>query len=274
MDAVVNFGDLALKRRTAFLYLLACLLHLPDAAAAPCGPYKVALYDHGALYSMQADGQWAGIDKDLIAELGRRTGCKFDIVLESRVRIWTMLEAGTLDMTVSGIENPERAQFARFVPYLATRNSVLLHREVPPAVVSLEAFEANPHYKVAAIKSFKHGPTYDAWLERLRAQGRVYDTADFTSLLRLLKIGRVHAVIALPTSWAPRRAELQSASVRVMEWAPKEAVIGGLVLSRKRIPAATAELFGKTIQAMRQDGSLEAIYTRHVGAQLAPTLLP
>ncbi|UUZ48115.1 hypothetical protein LP420_35105 [Massilia sp. B-10] len=62
------------------------------AAATPCGSYKVAFYDHGALNSRAADGTWHGIDTDVVDELRRRTGCQLTMVLESRVRIWTMLE--------------------------------------------------------------------------------------------------------------------------------------------------------------------------------------
>ena len=258
-----------------FLFLSLLWLSLPTrAAAAACGSYTVALYDHGALYSQQVDGTWSGIDKDLVTELERRTGCHFDTILESRIRIWAMMEAGKLDMTVSGIENPERAQYARFLPYLATRNSVLVNREVASHIDSLADFEAEPHLRVATVRSYKHGASYDAWLDRLRVQGRVYEASDFTALMRLLKLGRVQAVIALPTSWAPRRTEIRAAGLRVMEWAPKEVVIGSLVLSRKRMPPSTVELLAKAIQAMRQDGTLEAIFARHVGPELAPSLLP
>jgi polar amino acid transport system substrate-binding protein len=261
----------------SFRALLVCLFGLlltgPALAAAPCGPYTVAFYEHGALYRERADGQWTGIDKDVVDELARRTGCRFEYLRESRVRIWTMLAGGQLDMSVSGIDTPERRQHSRFVPYLALRNYVLLGRDVDASIKSFEDFLADPRHKVAAIKSFKHGPLFDAWLDKLRAQGRVHETADFRSLMRLLEIGRVHAVIALQTSWAPMRAQVQAAGWRVMDWAPGEGVVGGLVLSRTRIPLTTVELFAATIAAMRQDGTLEAIAARHVGAELAPGLV-
>ena len=42
-----------------------------SAAAASCGPYTVAMYEHGALYYRSGE-QWAGIDKDIVDELARR----------------------------------------------------------------------------------------------------------------------------------------------------------------------------------------------------------
>ncbi|MES2319881.1 MAG: transporter substrate-binding domain-containing protein [Pseudomonadota bacterium] len=262
-----------MKTRFVLPFLCACLWQASAAAAAPCGSYTVAFYDHGALNSLQADGHWRGIDTDVVNELARRTGCQLTLVLESRVRIWTMLKSGRLDMTVSGIATPERETYAQFIPYLASRNYVLLSKEVEPNVQSLEALAADTRYKVAAVKSFRHGPTLDAWLATLRAQGRVYDAVDVTALMRLVKSGRVHAVIALETSWVPWRAETAAAGLRVMDWAPMDPVIGGLVLSRKRIPGDTVILFANALAAMRRDGTLEAIFVRHMGAAQAPAML-
>jgi len=257
------------KTRALLPCLLAILLH---GNADACGSYKVAYYDHGALSSRQADGHWRGIDHDVIAELARRTGCKLEAQLESRVRIWTMMEAGLLDMTTSGLTTPEREAFAYFIPYITTRNYLLLNKDVDAGIQSLDDFAADPRYKVAAVKSFRHGPTLDAWLARLRAQGRVYDAVDVTALIRLARIGRVHAVIALQTSWVPIRAETAAAGMRVMDWG-HDPLVGNMVLSRKRVPEATAALFAQTIAAMRQDGTLEAIFARHMGPELAPAML-
>jgi len=251
--------------------LVACLLQGNAAATTPCGSYQVAFYDHGALNYRHTGGQWRGIDRDVIDELARRTGCELAPLVESRVRIWSMMESGRLDMTVSGISTPDRQAYAHFIPYIATRNFILVSKDVDATVRSLDDFAANPQYKVAAIKSFRHGPIFDAWLVKLRAQGRVYDAVDFTALMRLVKIGRVHAVIALQTSWVPLRAETEAAGLRVMDWA-HDPLVGSLVLSKKRMPEATAALFAQTIAAMRQDGTLEAIFARHMGADLAPAM--
>ena len=124
------------------------------------------------------------------------------------------------------------------------------------------------------VKSFKHGGDYDAWLDKLRAQGRVFDAPDFRTVVRLLKIGRVQAVLALPTSWVPvLEQEGMTSDVHVLDWSPKGSVPHGLILSRERVPLATVERFAKAIQEMREDGTLLAIFKRHVGADMASALL-
>lgn len=255
-----------------FAFLLGLLASMLHASASACGNYNVAFYDHGALNTRQPDGQWRGIDQDVMSELARRTGCTLTVQAESRIRIWTMMQAGTLDMTVSGIATTERERFAHFIPYLIVRNFVMLSKEVGSGVKSLDEIAADPRYKVAAVKSFRHGPTLDAWLATLRAQGRVHDVVDVPALMRLVKIGRVHAIIVLETSWVPNHAETAAAGMRVMDWV-QDPIVGALVLSRKRMPASTVTLFSKTIAAMRQDGTLEAIFARHMGRDSAQAMV-
>lgn len=265
-----------MRCRTLFLCLFVLLQvsqFARPAQAAPCGPFTVAFYEHGALYWQRADGSWTGIDKDIVDELARRTGCRFEGQLESRVRIWAMLAAGQLDMSVSGLATAERELHSHFVPYLSSRIYLLVNPSVADTVMSLDDFAADARYKVATVSGFRHGPALDAWLDQLRASGRVHGAADFRSLMRLLEIGRVDAVLALQTSWAPLRSQQRAAGWRAKDWSPRSVLVGGLVLSRKRIPPEVVKLFETTIAAMREDGTILAIATRHVGPELAPTLL-
>lgn len=242
--------------------------------AESCQGLEVAFYEHGALYYRDQNGAWAGVDKDLVDELEKRLSCRFLRRTDSRVRIWTGMAAGTLDLTVSGIPSPEREKSARFIPYLWSRNFVLLQMDTKPEVQSLDSFLAEPGYKVAVIRSFQHGATYDAWLDKLRAQGRLYETGDFPSLLRLFKLRRVDAVLGLATSWAQLlRQEDMQGQYRIVDWAPQDKITGGLVVSRTRVSDAVAAQFSRAIRDMQQDGTLRAIYERHLGPELAALML-
>lgn len=266
--------EVALLKQLLVSCLLMCATAATQAAQPECGTIGLAFYELGALYYQAPNGNWAGIDKDVIDEVAKRTGCKFQSTLESRVRIWTQLSSGKLDMSVSGIPTPEREKFARFIPYFVTRNYVLMAKSLPASAATAEGFLVVPEYKVAVVKSFKHGADYDAWLDKLRAQGRVYDAPDFRSVVRLLKLGRVHAVLALPTSWVPvLEQEGMTGDVRILDWSPRDALVHGLIVSRERVPDATADRMAKAIHAMRDDGTLLTIFKRHIGPELAGALL-
>jgi len=253
-------------RRALIAAVAACLAG--SAMAAPCGPLTVAMYEHGALYYRNGE-QWAGIDKDIVEELARRTGCELRMTRDSRIRIWTMLKEGALDMTMSGISTPEREGFARFTPYFQSRNMLLLRNEAARRATTLEQFASQAEFKVAVIRGFKHGAAYDAWLERLRKQGRVYETPDYTSLLRLFQHGRVHAVLQLATNIdALERDPQLHGQFRVLDLVPHENIQGSLVISRQ-VPEASAGRLEQALRAMREDGTIKTIMQRHVGADRA-----
>ena len=128
-----------MKHLFYFLFALLNLALSSQAAelhASGCGTIQLAYYENGALYYRNQDGSYSGIDKDVVEEVARRSGCHFNTVLESRIRIWTQLSNGTLAMSVSGIATPEREKTSRFIPYFATRNYALLHRNAPASALT------------------------------------------------------------------------------------------------------------------------------------------
>nr|WP_315248781.1 transporter substrate-binding domain-containing protein [uncultured Duganella sp.] len=251
----------------------AILLGLAATARADCGHLRSAFYEYGALYYKAGDGSWTGIDKDVVDEVARRMGCTIDSSTDSRVRIWAGLRGGNIDMSVSSVSTPEREKFSRVVPYLSEHNYVLLHKDVNAR--SMDEFLADASIKIGVIKTFRHGKAYDAWLDQLRAQGRVYEAPDYEALLRLFKLKRVHAVMAIASGWYPLlKHEQLAGTYRIMDWAPpKDNVVGGLILSRQHVDDALAARFSQTIRAMREDGTLKRIFERHLNPELAAKLL-
>jgi len=201
-----------------------------------CGSFKVAFYEHGALYYKNINGDYTGIDKDIIDELAHRTGCQFETSLESRVRIWSQMEKNVLDISVSAIEIPEREKYAYFINYITARNYALLQNDVPVRAQTMAGFLANSSLTVAVVKSFRHGVVFDAWLDKLRSENRVHEVADFRSLFRVFKAHRVDAIIALPISWGQLTVKEEFLeNARIFDWASNDKFDAGLVISKKRV---------------------------------------
>jgi len=242
--------------------------------ATPCGPYQVAFYETGLLYFENAAGEHVGIDRDVVEEIARRTGCVLDRIMESRVRTWAGLADARLDMTVSGIETPARQKFARFIPYIASnRNYLVVRAALGARVRTLEAFKADPSLRLGVVKSFAHGATLDPWIEALKLEGRVSEVADLEVLARVFAAGRIDAFLSQPIVWPPLLARNQlDGKVQILDVAPRDTAVLGLVLSRSRVSAADADRMRKAIEAMRADGTLETIISRYVGKPLGRTL--
>lgn len=255
----------------AALVFIFLLLWAPAALA--CGPYTVALFDHGLLYTRQPDGKWGGLDKDVVDEVARRTGCRFKLVLESRVRIWSMIESDTLDMTVSGIATPAREAHARFLPYAASHSIVVLNKEVAPHINSTTAFMDEGSYKLGVVRGYTFGNGLAPWVGKLRAAGRVHDASDMTALVNLLNIGRVSAILVPQVSWLAAVHAGAQPGRRIGNWGQRDGFVAGLVVSKARVPEAQARKMEQALKAMHSDGTLEAIFRRYMDAAQAASLV-
>lgn len=245
------------------------------AQPAVCGPYRVALYEYGSLAFRRAGGGTVGIDVDIVNEVARRTGCKFETFVDSRVRTWTDLAHGSLDMTVSAIETEERNSFARFVIYMSGRNRLLVRKGLPSPVLTLDAFAEDSQLRLAVVKGFKHGPQWDPWIARLRQQGRVDEYADANMAARLVGLGRDAAFLSEPVVWGRILADSKlQGRVTVIDGFPADNYAAGFALSRSRVREEDARRIEDAIAAMRADGSLYRIFSAYLSRSEALSSMP
>ncbi len=247
------------------------------AAAQPvaCGPYRVALYEYGSLAFRRAGLNPVGIDVDIVEEVARRTGCKFETFVDSRVRTWLDLAQGNLDMTVSAIETEERKGFARFLIYMSGRNRLLVRTGLPGPVPTLQAFAENSQWRLAVVKGFKHGPQWDQWIAGLRQQGRVDEYADANMAARLVALGRDAALLSEPIVWERILADSRlQGRVAVIDGFPDDNYAAGFALSRTRVREDDARKIQDAIAAMRADGSLYRIFSAYLSRSEALSSMP
>lgn len=252
------------------------------SSALPCPdrPISVAFYEFGALY--HASGEVAegfsgtGIDVDLLRELKRRSGCRFEGMVMTRARIWSELEAGRLDMTPSGIATPEREKLYAFAPYILLKHHVWMLKSHPQVPSGLAGFMANPKLRWGAVRGYRHTPAYDAALEQARSQGRLVEATDDAQLLRLLAEGSVDAVIGhsvVLRRYAadhPRKPQLQA-----LDWAPQASVVPeGLVFSKARFSEAEIAGWRALVHELLRDGTLARIMRRHVPDDEVADMVP
>jgi polar amino acid transport system substrate-binding protein len=242
---------------------------------------SVAFYEFGALYraaggerSEGFDG--SGIDVDLMRELKRRSGCRFEGTVMTRARIWSELEAGRLDMTTSGIATPQREKLYAFAPYILLKHSVWMLASHQPMPGGLAEFMANPKLRWGAVRGYKHTADYDAALDAARAQGRVVEATDDAALLRLLAEGSVDAVIGHAVVMRRYAAEHpRKPQLVALDWAPRGSVMPeGLVLSRARFGEAEIAAWRRLVWEIVRDGTLARIARRHVPDDEVQDLIP
>ena len=246
--------------------LVGLLLSDAAAIAAPaCGPYMVGLFEYGVVYYRGDDGRYQGVDADLVADLAKRSGCTLNTVLESRARIWSQLADGRLDLTTSAVPTVERERYLEFVPYLRSRAFVWLRRELAGTLPTPEAFLKDPERRLLVLRGITFSAQLTQWIEQLRARHRLIEAADQPAALRAIKAGRVDAMLVGATTLSlSRKRDPALDEFIAQDWAPQDRVLIGLALSREKVSLADRARLRRAMDAMVQDGGLDAILRRHL----------
>lgn len=240
-----------------------------DLPLCPDRPIRFAYFEMGAFYS-----RGVGIDKDLVDALQQRSGCSFAAAVQPRARTWLELERGNLDMTASALSTPEREKFAWFTDYFVDRNSLLLRTEVSTSIQSLADLVNDNRIRMGVVRGFAHGAELNGYVEKLRNLGRLEEVEDQEALYRMLSVRRFDAVFGYPYVYVQYLGKNQLADkVRVVELAMLSTTRNYLALSRKAFTQAQAQRWQELLNTMRADGSLQAIFQKHLGAAEARAML-
>ena len=256
--------------------LVSLLSALAAAGPVDCGdrPIRLAFFEFGYQYYEKA-GQGHGIDKDLVDELAKRTGCQFSTQVQPRARVWADLASGELDMSVAGIQNSERDRFAWFAPYERAKNYAVLRLATAATVQRGADFLAQSALQFGVVRGFKHGDALDQWLAPLQQAQRVQESASINLLVEKLKLGRIDGLFAQPVVYRKLLQDLQMAGeVVLQDWAPQDkGVVGSLILAKSRFSPAEAARWQALLGELHRDGTLARIYLRYVSAEEARQML-
>jgi len=234
-------------------------------------PIRVALFEFGVLYRSATQD---GIDPKLLEVLAQRTGCSIETSVMPRARMWNEMRAGHLDVLTGAVPTPERKTYSYMVPYLKSRNLVLLRKSGVPAPQSMAAFLAGP-WRLGVVRSVRHEKTYSDWVEQLREKGRLVEAADVAEQVRFLEKGIVDSILSHPVVF-PLYADPAWLNKKVLlrDWAPKEEEsVGALMLSRQAFTAAQARNWGQLLTTLAQDGTQYRIHRAFLPARQARDLI-
>ncbi len=241
-----------------------------------CGdtPIRVAYFRLGYRFYVE-NGQEKGMNVDIMDEFRRRTGCAFVTQEMTFARVWEDLEKGELDVSLSGIWSPERDRILWCAPSITAKNYVVVGERARAAVRNGEDFLQNATLVLGVVRGYTHGKEIDAWLQKMRATGRVEESANVDLLFEKLKLGRIDAMFSFPFVYRKLLNELDlTEKASVQDWFPEDkGIIGCTMLSKKRFTEADAEQWRNMIRAMQRDGTLKRIFTKYVTEAEADQML-
>lgn len=263
MRRLYGFPLLLLLLHASLCITTASATEKPDCSRL----FTLALHDHGLLYSASSN---TGIDRDVADELIKRSGCKINVSVMPRSRIWKLLEAGALDFSLSGITNPERDKYASFAWYFADKYSLLVRKDAK--VEKIDDFEAATHLKLGAILSFRYSSTVNQLVDKLDKNERVIYAANYETLYKNLALNRIHGIIVEPFD----DPSLDEFKVReLVDWIDVNdiAIPHGLIMAKKTISPVEENKWRALMEDMRADGTVLRIFEKYFKHDLARAMV-
>ena len=244
------------------IFLLAPSAGAGTPSLCPDRPIRFAHYEFGFIYS----SGYGGIDDELQKELLRRSGCRFEVILQPRARTWFELENGRVDMAGSGIETPHRSTFAWFFPYIVEDNVVVLGDKIPKNMHSFDAFVAHPKLTLGGVRAYRYSPYYDKFVDQLIAAKRHQESPDPGGLYRMFAFKRFDAFITNPILYLFYVKQMKlPAPTRIEDWDPAGPTPSCLVLSKKSFTEVQAKQWQTLLNEMLADGTVERITVKFLG---------
>lgn len=236
--------------------------------SCPAQPVVLGLYEFGYFYHAGT-----GLDKDVADQMATRSGCKFELRVMTRGRIWQELQNGTVDMTLSASAIPERTVFAWAAPYMWLKNMVILSKDVDTHVRSSSDFIATPNLRLGVARGYFMGKTYDSFISQLRNIARVEEVDDTERQYAMFKVGRFQAVLGTQLVYS---LYVKDGEARIEDWdpaGPKETT--NLLMSKKKFSQAEAKRWEELMKSMVSDGSIQRMLNKYLEpADAAKMLTP
>lgn len=264
--------------RLLLLCFIISLISTPPATAGPvdCGstPIRVAQYTLGFRYYVE-DSQEKGINKDILDELRKRTGCSFIVQEMPFARIWTDLGSGDLDISMSGVWSAEREKTLWCAQTITSKWYAVLRSESASSVRSASDFLANKKLVFGVVRGFTHSIGNDKWLEEMRQEGRVEESVNIDALAEKLKEGHIDGMFSLPYVYRKQLPDLHMEHlVLIQDWSlDDKEIVGCMMMTKRRFSEDEANRWKMIIQEMQSDGTLKRIFRRYLPAAEAEKML-
>ena len=209
-----------------------------------------------------------GLYPELLRGLGGKDGCTFEFSVVPRARQEAMFETGRADLLVPATRTPRRDELGVFVPMVNSRPSLISLGAARPEVHSLAELLERRELRVAVVRGYDYGETYQSLLKELTRQGRLVHAVDPVSVARMLNSGIADLTIMAPTILI---GSLQG-DVRVrfllerMRYEPiTELPWGesGIYLSHKSLNEADRNLLRELLERSAKSGAIWRAFQRY-----------
>lgn len=176
---------------------LLCLLLLALPLACYAGCSKTMTVPASAMgNSVIIEGNTvSGIYPSLLHELTEKENCPIKFVPVPQARALAMFESGRADLLFPAFKTAHRDQYGEFIALIKSRPNLISIKSERAPITSLQQLIDTPHIRLALVRGFDYGASYQQLINTLGKLGRIVLGPDAVSVARVLKSGHCQATI-------------------------------------------------------------------------------
>ena len=250
--------------------MLYSLKSFSEEATLPCPkkPFKVGYTDFGIYYNEKTK---TGLDKDLIQALFAKIKCPYVEKSFSRAALWTHLEAGKIDLSLSSINTKERSRIAKFSYYGVGKTVVLSHPGIRAA--TLVEFTKNVRQRIGSVLGTSFGPSLDAELRQLKSIGRMVEFPSEEKMFHAFKKKKIDALVLFVGVKERYFTPDELAKYSQTEWIG-EIEPHGLAFSNKSVHAELFPWFDRELSSMVKSGEIQSMAAKYFSPEDLKSYVP
>ncbi len=241
-----------------------CLLGLATQAQSTCSrPYTAVVSQLGYTAFQDDNGQLRGIVVDVFHELAQRSGCQITIEDMPAPRVSAMMGANQIAMLglAAPLRNPSPNDI--YIPLRAATIDLIIRSEY--GAKTPNAAFTNPRVIFGTLRGASYGGWADNYLRSLPEKRRE-PTDSIRSIYRKLAIGRVGATFGFAEVYRLHVDEMRLGNqLRIIPIPEAPRAIGGILINSGIVDMADAKLLQRTLEMIRDDGSLRRITAQYLG---------
>ena len=254
------------------LGLVICLFLSTNAAANCSRTLQVPLLPSGLTVIVQGNN-YSGILPDFLAQVSAKSGCKISYQLVPKSRQENMFENAQADLLITAAKTSRRDQFGIFVPLVQLRASLISIEHGQPSIQSLKDLLQHSQLKLAVVRGFDYGPTYQAIIDDMQKSGRLQVENDTVSIARTMRNNPNYVTIMAPTIFAgaiqtERKLNDLNGRIRYEKLEELPWTESGIYISTLSLNEADRNLLKVTMEKLTSGESIWKAYQQYYSSEV------
>ena len=214
----------------------------------------------------------SGIYPEILRSNQSKDTCMFALSAVPRARLELLFETGKADILIPATKTVRRDELGTFVPLSYSRATLISLNTERPTVQTVQELLDARDIKLALVRGYDYGPTYQNLVAELTRQERLVWQTSPLDVARLLKTGSVQATVMAPTILAGTIAEdervrdladkLRFEALEELPWVGNGAYISKAVSEADR--QALLEFFDRVAKSGAVWKGFQQYYAPHV----------